>query len=504
MMHKTGRMVSRRRAGERGFVLLMVFAVAAGVAIMLYLEAPRVAFQHQRNKEAMLVDRGEQYKRALELYVKKYNKFPQTLDELEKPDNVRLLRRRYKDPMTGKDEWRLIHIDNSGQYVDSLIHKKEEEKKERHLLESDVQGVGSTAVSASDEQGGPSPFLNRTASDRILPGTAGGEQAGMAAMPSSVPEESSRSGPAPPAGPEMGAEAGSPFAPGGMLRPGGQAGQGVQQQGQPGVMMPGQGAGVGQQGGQQGQGGMIMPGQGAGQQGGQQAGQAGQSGGGFGFGGGGFGMGTGSGGGAAAAGPVPSPFGPPAPGGGTPNPQTAAPGQRLPGQTVQQQMAGQQQVGDRPATGNDALRMIQNQLSRPTPQQTKPGGTTFGSTQTQGQGQGQGQLAGGLAGVASQLDLEGIRVYNERTNYKEWEFLADLQKIRGGGTGQAGQQGGQGGPGGQQGAGGRPGQQQGQPGGGMMGSGGGGQGQGQGQRPGGGFGFGGSGGGAAGPRPPRN
>ncbi|HRJ19611.1 MAG TPA: hypothetical protein PLF84_11225, partial [Bryobacteraceae bacterium] len=207
MMRKTGRMVSRRRAGERGFVLLLVFAVAAGVAIMLYLEAPRVAFQHQRNKEAMLVDRGEQYKRALELYVKKYNKFPQTLDELEKPDNVRLLRRRYKDPMTGKDEWRLIHIDNSGQYVDSLIHKKEEEKKERHLLESDVQGVGSTAVSASEEQGGPSPFLNRTASDRILPGTAGGEQAGMAPMPSSVVEEGSRSGPAAPVGVEPGAEA---------------------------------------------------------------------------------------------------------------------------------------------------------------------------------------------------------------------------------------------------------------------------------------------------------
>jgi hypothetical protein len=472
-------MVSRRRAGERGFVLLLVFAVAAGVAIMLYLEAPRVAFQHQRNKEAMLVDRGEQYKRALELYVKKYNKFPQTLDELEKPDNVRLLRRRYKDPMTGKDEWRLIHIDNSGQYVDSLIHKKEEEKKERHLLESDVQGVGSTAVSASEEQGGPSPFLNRTASDRILPGTAGGEQAGMAPMPSSVVEEGSRSGPAAPVGAEPGVEAGSPFAPGGMLRPGGQPGQ-VVQQGPPGV---------------------VMPGQGPDQQGGQQAGQS--SGGGFGFGGGGFGMGTGSGGGAAAAAPVPSPFGPPAPGGGMPNPQTAAPGQRLPGQTVQQQMAGQQQVGDRPATGNEALRMIQNQLSRPTPQQTKPGGTTFGSTQTQGQGPGQGQLAGGLAGVASQLDLEGIRVYNERTNYKEWEFLADLQKIRGGGTGQAGQQGGQAGPGGQQG---RPGQQQGQPGGGMRGPGGGGPGggQGQGQRPGGGFGFGGSGGGAAGPRPPRN
>ena len=196
---RTARPISPRRAGERGFVLLLVFAIAAGVAIMLYLEMPRIAFEHQRNKEAMLVDRGEQYKRALELYVKKYNKFPQTIDELEKPDNIRLLRRRYKDPMTGKDEWRLIHIDSSGQYVDSLVHKREEEKKERHLLEADVQGIGSTAVSASEEQqSGVTPFLNRTASDRIIPsGEAAAPAPQVAAAP---PQEESRSGPAPPPG----------------------------------------------------------------------------------------------------------------------------------------------------------------------------------------------------------------------------------------------------------------------------------------------------------------
>ena len=100
-----------RRQNERGFALLLVFAMAAAAAVMLYLEMPRVAFEHQRGKEALLVDRGEQYVRAIQMYQKKFNKLPQTLDDLDSSGNQRFLRRRYKDPMTGEDEWlSLIHI----------------------------------------------------------------------------------------------------------------------------------------------------------------------------------------------------------------------------------------------------------------------------------------------------------------------------------------------------------------------------------------------------------
>jgi hypothetical protein len=74
----------RNGAGERGFALLLVFAMAAAIAILIYLEIPRVAFEHQREKEALLVDRGEQFIRAIQLYTKKLNKNPQTLDDLDK------------------------------------------------------------------------------------------------------------------------------------------------------------------------------------------------------------------------------------------------------------------------------------------------------------------------------------------------------------------------------------------------------------------------------------
>ena len=39
-------------------------------------------------------------------------------------------------------------------------------------------------------------------------------------------------------------------------------------------------------------------------------------------------------------------------------------------------------------------------------------------------------MAAGIAGFASNADAEGIMVYNDRTNYKEWEFVFDFTKLR--------------------------------------------------------------------------
>lgn len=113
-----------RRQREGGFALLMVFVLAAVVAITLYIEMPRVAFESQRTKEQLLIDRGEQYKRAIQVFYRKNKRFPTTMDELEKFQDVRYLRQKYKDPMTGKDEWRLIHVGPGGQLTDSLIQKQ--------------------------------------------------------------------------------------------------------------------------------------------------------------------------------------------------------------------------------------------------------------------------------------------------------------------------------------------------------------------------------------------
>jgi hypothetical protein len=39
-------------------------------------------------------------------------------------------------------------------------------------------------------------------------------------------------------------------------------------------------------------------------------------------------------------------------------------------------------------------------------------------------------IGGGLAGVASTADGEGVKSYNDRTVYAEWEFIFDPAKVK--------------------------------------------------------------------------
>ena len=71
---------------------------------------------------------------------------------------------------------------------------------------------------------------------------------------------------------------------------------------------------------------------------------------------------------------------------------------------------------------NAAQNMISQILSAP-----RPGGAPVGTTATTGGGL---VIGGGIAGVASKADQVGIMVYNDRTNYKEWEFIFDPSKWR--------------------------------------------------------------------------
>src|SRR5258708_26032297 len=113
----------RRAERQRGFAMLLVFVMAAAVAITLYKELPRVAFEAQRNKEQLLIERGEQYSRAIQLYVRKWKKYPAKMEDLENTNQIRFLRKRYDDPMTGKSEWRLVHVGPGGVFLDSLVNK---------------------------------------------------------------------------------------------------------------------------------------------------------------------------------------------------------------------------------------------------------------------------------------------------------------------------------------------------------------------------------------------
>src|SRR6266481_166963 len=99
---------------QSGYVLLGVMLLITLMLIALTVAAPRVAQQVKREKEEELIHRGQEYCAAIGKFFKANNGlYPSSLDQLENTNNKRFLRRRYKDPMTGKDDWRLIHVGES-------------------------------------------------------------------------------------------------------------------------------------------------------------------------------------------------------------------------------------------------------------------------------------------------------------------------------------------------------------------------------------------------------
>ncbi len=101
---------SSAESGEEGYILLAVLFLVVMVLITLSIAAPKVAEDIQRDREIELMHRGMQYRRAIQLYYKKFNAYPPNMDALVKTNEIRFLRKRYVDPATGKDEWHLIHF----------------------------------------------------------------------------------------------------------------------------------------------------------------------------------------------------------------------------------------------------------------------------------------------------------------------------------------------------------------------------------------------------------
>jgi type II secretory pathway pseudopilin PulG len=356
------------REGERGFALLLVFLMAAVIGITLYAELPRVAIQSQRAKEQLLVERGEQFKRAIQLFLRanKGTRFPADLDDLDRGyNNLRFLRHRYKDPMTGKDEWRIIHM-QGGVLTDSLLNKpKDSDKQEASTLGQNISAQLGLGETASAGQAQPNAMSRRRPSE-------GGTGGGLGPDGQPIQPADQTNGTQPGVGPDgtpLPSQApGTPGMPGGPGSPFGAAPGSAPFPGMPGA--PGQFPGQ-------------FPGQPPGMPGGMNAGNTGDSGSTV----GGYGSTVGNG---AATGGLN-----PANAGSAANPM-------VPGQNTA------------------AQNMLQNLLGTPRPNGAPPG-----------IGQGQGTvIGGGMAGVASKMDAEGLMVYNDRTNYKEWEFVYDPSKDR--------------------------------------------------------------------------
>jgi type II secretory pathway pseudopilin PulG len=98
------------RHSEQGFMLVGLIVAIFLILLALSVAAPKFAQSLRRDREVEAIHRGNQYVRAIRLYYRKTNTYPATIEQLEKTTNIRYLRQRYVDPITGKDDWRLIHV----------------------------------------------------------------------------------------------------------------------------------------------------------------------------------------------------------------------------------------------------------------------------------------------------------------------------------------------------------------------------------------------------------
>ncbi len=324
--------------------MLLVFLIASMIAVSLYRAAPRVAFEAQRNKEQMLVERGEQYKRGIQLFVRKFKSYPTKMEDLEGSRNIRFLRRRYKDPITGKDEWRLIHVGPGGVFLDSLINKPQKDAKTASAPSSVGDAVQMSAFNTM---------------------ATSGQQVNQATRLRDSDRRAQQQGPDQPGG-----APGVPPDPNLALQPGQQP---ALTPGQP-ALTPGQPFNPGNQ--------LPVPGHTPGQ----------------------------------------IPGLPPGYPGPASNSQTGGQPAYPTNQAVPQP-GSPGQLGQQPT----AQEMLQRILTQP-----RPGGAGgFGNAIQGTMGQG---IGGGIAGVASTSEAEGIMVYNDHTTYNEWEFNYDYTKDKSSGA----------------------------------------------------------------------
>lgn len=108
-------------APEGGYVLLVVMAMATLLLVSLTVALRSVYQEAQREREAELIFRGNQYARAIATFHRQFQRFPTSVKELLQTNRLRFLRQAYPDPMDPKGKWRFIHANAAGVLLDSKI-----------------------------------------------------------------------------------------------------------------------------------------------------------------------------------------------------------------------------------------------------------------------------------------------------------------------------------------------------------------------------------------------
>jgi len=96
-------------------MLITLMLALALITIGLLTVLPEIGQQIRRDREEEMRHRGTAYMRAIQHFYKKFGRYPMRVEELENTNNLRFLRKRYKDPInrdpaTGHEkDFKLLH-----------------------------------------------------------------------------------------------------------------------------------------------------------------------------------------------------------------------------------------------------------------------------------------------------------------------------------------------------------------------------------------------------------
>jgi hypothetical protein len=99
---------------ERGYIMLTLLLAMALMIIFAAVIVPSITFDIKRDREEEMIHRGVQYSRAIRAYYKKFGRYPTKMEDLESSNNLKFLRKRYKDPENCKngkcEDFKLLHF----------------------------------------------------------------------------------------------------------------------------------------------------------------------------------------------------------------------------------------------------------------------------------------------------------------------------------------------------------------------------------------------------------
>ena len=164
---------NRSRSGQAGYVLLAVMFTLTLMLVAMAIEAPRIAQQIKREREEELVHRGKDYATAVKRFVHKNGgRYPLSVEQLENTNHIRFLRKKYKDPITGESDWKMVHVGEAQVNIPAP-------KGIAGTNNPGLSGSGNPGLGGSSNTGTTSTGSNNTGGGLTGGGLSGGGQAGQ-------------------------------------------------------------------------------------------------------------------------------------------------------------------------------------------------------------------------------------------------------------------------------------------------------------------------------------